>query len=244
MIRTFLKRLAKITKKQFYVTLGIILVLALATTLIITLSRPTEIESHWDVLNEQYILENETALKGQIVFLGDSITEGYLVNDFLTSDLVLYNRGIGGDTTGGVLERLETNVLAIEPKIIVMLIGINDIHGGIDVSKIAENIDRILATIKAALPDCLVYIESIYPTNGSVYPTLTGYWAEILQCNINLQSLCIEYGYTYINVYPLLLDGSQLDIDYSGDGLHLNAAGYDIVSATLVSVIDDLTLKD
>ena len=244
MIRTFLKRLTKITKKQVFITLGIILALALATTLIITFSRPTEIENHWDVLNERYNLENETALKGQIVFLGDSITEGFSVNDFLTSDLVLYNRGIGGDTTGGILNRLETNVLAIEPKIIVMLIGINDIHGGIDVSKIAENIDMILATIKAALPDCLVYIESIYPTNGSTYPTLIDYWEEILQCNLNLQTLCLEYGYTYINIYPLLLDGSQLNPDYSGDGLHLNAAGYDIVSATLVSVIDDLTLKD
>ena len=81
---------------------------------------------NYTMLNKKYALKNQTVL------LGDSITDFFnyyeLFYDFCkSSGQAVYNRGISGDTTDRLLERLYDNVLSIEPKNIVLLIGTNDI---------------------------------------------------------------------------------------------------------------------
>jgi len=230
------------TKKSIFMMVGAIIIVAIATIVIAILVKASKVITHWDILNEQYIVDNETAETGQIVFLGDSITEGFAVNNFLSSNLELYNRGIGGDTTGGILKRLESNVLAIQPAIIVLLIGINDIHSGVEVSEIVENLTEILDKIHTELPQCKVYIQSIYPTSNQVYGFLSGFWDKIAECNALYQNVAEVYGYEYIDVHSSLLLGDELNRDLSGDGLHLNDAGYAIVSALLAENIEELTI--
>ncbi len=231
------------TKKTIFLILGAVLIVAIATVVTLIILKAGQLKTHWDVLNEQYIQDNEDAEMGQVVFLGDSITEGFAVNEFLSSDLQLYNRGIGGDTTGGILKRLESNVLSIRPSIIVLLIGINDIHSGIEVSEIVSNLTEILDLIHTELPQCKVYIESLYPTNNQAYAFLSGFWGKIDECNIQYQDLAETYGYEYIDIHSSLLLGEELNRDYSSDGLHLNQAGYDIVCAKLVEKIPELTIN-
>jgi len=232
------------TKKTIFLVLGAVLIVAIATVVTIIILKAGQLKTHWDVLNEQYIQDNEDAEMGQVVFLGDSITEGFAVNEFLSSDLQLYNRGIGGDTTGGILKRLESNVLSIRPSIIVLLIGINDIHSGVEVSDIVSNLTEILDLIHTELPLCKVYIESLYPTNNQAYGFLSGFWDKIEECNIQYQDLAETYGYEYIDIHSSLLLGEELNRDYSSDGLHLNEAGYDIVCAILAEKIPELIKID
>src|SRR5208283_263374 len=67
---------------------------------------------------------------GSVVFLGDSITQGWTALAKVFPDFKVVNRGIGGDTTRGILYRLNADVLALKPAAVVLLIGINDIGLG------------------------------------------------------------------------------------------------------------------
>lgn len=210
----------------------------------IWISWPTIRGEYWNVKNKNYILENKTAELDQIVFLGDSLTDGYSLDTFFESDLKLYNRGIAGDKTDGVIARLKSNVLEIKPSIIVILIGINDIHSDRSLDEIEKNYRKILNMIEDYLPNCEVFIESLYPTNTSIYSNSSDYWDEIISFNDTLKTIAADYNYIYIDVYSSLLYDNELNRDYSFDGLHLNAQGYSIVSEIISSHINELSVRN
>jgi len=230
--------------KRLIFVIGSIIGLLVFTGIIIWLAWPTIRDVHWNNKNKTYIEENKTAEINQIVFLGDSITEGFFVNDFLSSELMIYNRGISGDTTDGVLDRLESNVLDIKPAVIILLIGINDIHRGTSLTVIENNYYDILNSIKETLPNCVVYIESVYPTNSMIYSHFPEYWDEIISFNETLQTFANDFDYEYIDVYSELVDEVELNRNYTFDGLHLNQDGYIIVSQVITSKVDELVLKN
>ncbi|MCK7487993.1 MAG: GDSL-type esterase/lipase family protein [Bacillus subtilis] len=109
--------------------------------------------------------------KGGVVFLGDSITDLYPLQTYFP-ERVLINRGIGGDTTTGLLERLDDTVIVLEPTVLVLLIGVNDLSLGRSVEAIAADYATILDRLKTALPDLVIYVVSVYPVNGSTYAPL------------------------------------------------------------------------
>jgi lysophospholipase L1-like esterase len=102
---------------------------------------------------------------GAVVFLGDSITQGWktLAKDF--PDIKVVNRGIGGDTTRGVLYRLNADVLALKPAAVVLLIGINDIGLGGKPEDIAYNIKAILQAMKRSNPHMPVIVCKVMPSS-------------------------------------------------------------------------------
>lgn len=187
---------------------------------------------------ERYDEMNKSAQQGQTVFFGDSLTEFY-DTDAAFPSFTSYNRGISGDTTQGMLDRLDNNVLSINPSRIVFLGGANDLNHGLTPDEIVANIREILTRIKTALPDCEVYVESLYPVNPYTHPIYLNSVADrknvdILAINESLIPLCEELGCTYINVHDLLTDGNgDLCEDLTMDGLHVNAEGYAIVTEIL-----------
>ena len=91
--------------------------------------------------------------QGAVVFLGDSITQGW--GEGLGAafpGVKVANRGISGDTTRGVLIRLQEDVLALNPTAVVLLIGTNDLEEGATPETIAGNLKLILAALKRAQP--------------------------------------------------------------------------------------------
>jgi lysophospholipase L1-like esterase len=88
--------------------------------------------------------------RGAVVFLGDSITAGWgeRFHD-LFPDMKLANRGIGGDTTRGMLLRIDEDVLALDPAAIVLLAGTNDIEIGVSPEAISRNVGRLIERVKA-----------------------------------------------------------------------------------------------
>jgi lysophospholipase L1-like esterase len=102
---------------------------------------------------------------GAVVFLGDSITQGWksLAQDF--SDLKVANRGISGDTTRGVLYRLDDDVLSLEPKAVVILIGTNDVGAGADPADIAYNINLMLKQMRKKYPHMPIIVCEVMPSS-------------------------------------------------------------------------------
>jgi lysophospholipase L1-like esterase len=106
--------------------------------------------------------------KGAVVFLGDSITQGWgsLANDF--PHFKTANRGISGDVTRGVLFRLKEDVLDLDPAGVVLLIGTNDLEEKGDSQTIADNVRAILAACKARHPKMPVVVCKVTPSHENM----------------------------------------------------------------------------
>lgn len=103
-----------------------------------------------------------------VVFLGDSITQGW-GDDMGVSfpGMKVVNRGISGDTTRGLLVRLDKDVLALNPSALVLLIGTNDLEEGADPETIAANVKLIIEKLKARNPRMPIILNSVMPSSSS-----------------------------------------------------------------------------
>lgn len=162
-----------------------------------------------------------------IVFIGNSITNGTEWNELFPRKHVK-NRGISGDTSKGVYDRLDP-VVKGKPAKIFILIGINDISRGIEVKTIVQNMKRIVEKIQNESPKTKIYIQSILPINpdfgmfkGHEKPQL------IKEINQQYQNIAKEYKVNYINLYPHFLEEGtdRMNEKYTNDGLHLLGEGY------------------
>ena len=103
---------------------------------------------NWNELRRAWA-ERVAADRGALVFLGDSITQGWGKNlGGAFGNVKVANRGISGDTTRGMLVRLDDDVLALDPSGVVMLMGTNDLDQGGSPATAAGNVKLILAELK------------------------------------------------------------------------------------------------
>jgi lysophospholipase L1-like esterase len=154
-----------------------------------------------------------------IVFLGDSITEGGPWEE-LFPDLRVRNRGIGGDTSDGVLARLE-QITRATPAKVFLLIGTNDLQRGASEAEIVADITEILDRLKQETPDTEVYLQSVLPRAPS-------YRAAVEALNARLAEVALERGSAWVDLYPAFLDPETGGIraELSNDELHLLGPGY------------------
>lgn len=165
--------------------------------------------------------------KGEIIFLGNSITD---IGEWaeIWQNPTVKNRGISGDNTFGVLARLD-EVVSSRPAKVFLMIGINDISKGIPDSVIIANHKKMYERIKAASPTTKVYVQSILPTNNSFteFQRHQNKDDHIRTVNAALKKICSELRLTYVDLYTRFLDESgKLDKQYTNDGLHINGYGY------------------
>lgn len=183
---------------------------------------------------DSFSVQNANLAEGQIVFIGDSITDLYILDDhYADLPLAVYNRGIGGDTTDGVLDRLQVSVFDIKPSKVVLMIGTNDVNGGVDSDRILERYEQIIRRIYEALPQVELYCMSIIPQNAQLatYSTIdvAASTEKILELNPGIKALAETNGATYLDLFSLLADDNdRLITAYSDDGLHLNVAGLSV----------------
>ena len=101
--------------------------------------------------------------KSDIIFLGNSITNGGEWAELLGNPHAK-NRGISGDTTQGVLDRLST-ITKGKPSKIFLLIGTNDLSRGKSVDEVAKNVEKIVERVKRESPATKLYVQSVFPVN-------------------------------------------------------------------------------
>ena len=168
-----------------------------------------------------------------IVFLGNSITDFADWNELLKLPQAR-NRGISGDISFGVLERLE-EVTEGKPAKVFILIGINDIARNIPDSVILDNYRRIIHRIKTASPKTKIYFNTVLPVNNT-FPDKAHFNKDdhIAAINQGLKSICAAEKIALINIHSPFLDADKrLNKIYTYDGLHLNAEGYKKWAAVL-----------
>lgn len=159
-----------------------------------------------------------------IIFLGNSIMTYTDWNELLGLKTAK-NRGIPGDLTFGVLERLQ-DVIDGHPAKIFILIGINDVNHGVPEDIILDNYKKIIARIKAGSPATKIYFHTLLPVND-MFTSLIGKTNHILNINARLKELAAKEKITLIDLYPHFLDDKgKLDPKYTFDGLHMNDLGY------------------
>jgi len=159
------------------------------------------------------------------VFIGDSLIEQFPVNEILPGTNNV-NRGIGLDTTVGVLRRLERNVNNITLANSFLMIGYNDLKYR-TVEETAGNIEIVMKRIKAKRK----YFISILPCRNSKYNV------KIKQVNEKIKRLSQEIGFEYLDCYSLFVDSDgKLKTEYYYDGVHLTLPGYLKIKESLQAI--------
>jgi lysophospholipase L1-like esterase len=172
--------------------------------------------------------------KSDIVFLGNSITDRVDWNELLGMPNV-HNRGISGDITFGVLERLD-EVIEGKPAKVFILIGINDVSRNIPDSVIFKNYKKIVERIKAGSPRTKIYFQTLLPVNNEFTQFKNHYNKDehILWLNGQIKTLAKQDKINVIDLHPHFLNSDKkLDKRYTLDGLHLNAEGYKVWAGIL-----------
>ncbi|MBF2025830.1 MAG: G-D-S-L family lipolytic protein [Oscillatoriales cyanobacterium C42_A2020_001] len=158
-----------------------------------------------------------------IVFLGDSLTNEAEWSELLS--ISIKNRAISGDTTAGLLQRLDS-ITQSTPHKVFLMIGINDLIRDISVEQLIQNYTTILTRFRAQSSLTQLYIQSLLPVGDRRYsPELR---ANILAVNQQLPTLAVAFSCIYIDLFPHFANQhGSLDSQYSQDELHLNGIAYD-----------------
>lgn len=181
--------------------------------------------------------------KGSIVFLGDSITQGWR-DDFggAFAPLKVVNRGISGDTSRGLLVRLKEDVLALQPRAVVLMIGANDLAEKAGGDVVFANVKLIVERLKKHNPRMPIVLCETFPCAPDNYRPV----AEIRKINaLYEEAYRDDPRVTLVKTYGLFAgrDGASLP-KYLPDRVHPNAAGYAVWAGALRPVFAALGLGE
>lgn len=180
--------------------------------------------------------------KPRVVFLGDSITDLWRLNEYFP-DRDFVNRGISAQVTGELLGRLKADVLDLKPQAVLILGGTNDIARGIPLSTIEGNL-AMMAELAAA-HKVKVILASALPVNDYRKESNPAFDfvqsrppASIKALNEWMRTYASQNGFTYLNYFDALVDSKGLlTEDESDDGLHPNAKGYRVMAPLVTEAV-------
>jgi lysophospholipase L1-like esterase len=146
-------------------------------------------------------------------------------------DFVFVNLGVNGDTTGGMLGRMETEVASRGPDFVIVWGGINDLFGGRSPSDVMENLGRIYARARElGIEPVACTLTSIVHQNPVV--------PRIRELNALIRVYCVENRTWLVDLFGAMSDESGLLLgEYSSDGVHLNAEGNKRVASAVYSEV-------
>lgn len=178
-----------------------------------------------------YQQENEAYADYEVdvAFLGDSLTDGCDLSKYYPQYKTA-NRGIGGETTIGLQKRMQVSAYDLRPKVVVMLIGGNNLDTMFD------NYEELLIGLQTNLPRTKVILVSL--------TSMGNQWAHknslAAYQNVKIKLLAEKYGFAFVDVFSPLLDAQTNEIraEYTVEGVHLNDAGYWVLQAAITPAID------
>jgi lysophospholipase L1-like esterase len=181
--------------------------------------------------------------KSRVVFLGDSITDLWRLNEYFP-DRDFVNRGISGQIAAQMLGRMKTDVTDLHPAAVVILAGTNDLEHGIPLTAIED--DYVMLADLANAAKVKVIFASLLPVSDAHKDADPAYERTpthppvfIRALNDWLKSFCAQRGYVYLDYFPALVDDQgQLGVDLSDDGLHPNAKGYRLMAPLLTAAVN------
>ena len=171
--------------------------------------------------------------ESRVVFMGDSITDfwGRQRGRFFPGKPYI-NRGISGQTTPQMLIRFRPDVVKLQPKVVVILAGTNDIAGNTGPASLGD-IENNLASMAdiAKANKIRVVLATVMPVCDYIKPqTQRRPPAEIVKLNDWIKQYVAQNGLTLLDYYSAMVDDrGMLKKDLTFDGLHPNAAGYEVM---------------
>jgi lysophospholipase L1-like esterase len=188
-------------------------------------------------------LKRPEAGENRVVFFGDSITDMWKLEEYFPGKPYI-NRGIGGQTTPQMLVRFRQDVIDLQPKVVVILAGTNDIAGNTGPMRL-EDIQANYASLAelARAHGIHVVFSSVLPVNNYT-PRSQDLFAQrspekILELNRWLKAYCAANGYVYLDYFSAMVDDKGLlKRDLADDGLHPNVAGYKVMAPLAQTAID------
>ena len=178
--------------------------------------------------------------ENRVVFMGNSITQGWIENrpEFFTNNPFV-NRGISGQTTPQMLVRFRQDVIALQPKVVVILAGTNDIAGNTGPSTL-EMIENNMASMAE-----LANANNIRVVLSSVLPVLDYPWRKglepaekIVTLNAWMKAYCEKKGFIYLDYFtPMANEQHGMKAELTRDGVHANLAGYKVMEPLVEAAI-------
>jgi lysophospholipase L1-like esterase len=171
--------------------------------------------------------------ESRVVFMGDSITDIWKLDEYFPGKSYI-NRGISGQTTPQLLIRFRPDVLALKPRVVLILAGTNDIAGntGPMTLEMIENNYASMADLAKA-NGIKVIFASVLPIHdyGKTKMSERRPPEQILKLNEWLKGYCKAKGHIYLDYFGKMVDDKgMLKAELANDGLHPNAEGYKIMA--------------
>jgi lysophospholipase L1-like esterase len=179
----------------------------------------------------------------RVVFFGDSITDIWKLDESFPGKHYI-NRGIGGQTTPQMLVRFRPDVIDLQPAVVVVLAGTNDIAGNTG-DETLEQIEGDYATMAelAKVHRIRMVFASVMPINN-YNPRALSFFLQrspekILQLNAWLKKYCADNGLVYLDYFSAMVDGrGMLKAGLTEDGLHPNGAGFAVMAPLAEAAIE------
>jgi lysophospholipase L1-like esterase len=178
----------------------------------------------------------------RVVFMGDSITEGWKIEGPQGSfpGKPYINRGISGQTTPQMLLRFRQDVIALKPKAVVILAGINDIAGNTGLMTLEQTEDNLASMAELAAANhirvvlCSVTPAYDFPWHPGLSPA-----PKVLALNAWIKAYAAEKGHVYVDYHTAMKDERDgLPVAISYDGVHPLPAGYAIMAPLVEAGIE------
>ena len=175
----------------------------------------------------------------RVVFLGDSITAGWGADGNFFPGRPYLNRGISGQTTAQMLVRFRQDVIRLQPAVVVILAGTNDIAGNggpVTVEAIEDNLQSMAELagghgIRVVFSSVLPVLD--YPWRPGLHPA-----DKISALNRWIAAYCAQHQLVYLDYYSAMVDqGGGMRPDLSGDGVHPAKAGYALMAPLVENAI-------
>jgi lysophospholipase L1-like esterase len=183
--------------------------------------------------DENAHLAPPAAGENRVVFMGDSITDGWgrQHGQFFPGKPYV-NRGISGQTTPQMLIRFRPDVIALKPKVVVFLAGTNDIAGNTGPMTLEAIEDNLASMAELATANNIkVVLSSVLPVCDYIKPQTERRPPEkVIALNGWIKDYAARNGFVYLDYYSAMLDDQQMfrkELTY--DGLHPNDAGYEVM---------------
>ncbi|MGC9947729.1 MAG: GDSL-type esterase/lipase family protein [Bryobacteraceae bacterium] len=188
--------------------------------------------------------------KPRMVFLGDSITDLWRLNEYYGSERDFVNRGISGQITGQMLGRMKADAIDLKPRLVLVLAGIDDLARGVAAGTVENNLSMIADLAEAhhiepmfasVLPisDYHKDVNPQYARTARLSPS------KILEVDNWLKNFCEQRHFRYVDYYAALVDQAGfLQADLSDDGVHPNAKGYRLMAPIALAAIDGVLGAD
>lgn len=184
---------------------------------------PTKRGDYWCIRGWTNTLE-KLRLDVNVVFFGNSITCGSSFEKYFP-DVSICNLGYPGDNTDGMLLRVN-QIKVVHPEKVFVMAGINGLH--IQTEQVfTEKYATMVDSIKQAVPNSKIYLQSILPVNPSMKAGKPFNKEKIAKCNEIVRRIAEQKGCVYVDLYRLYAVDGIMPAELTRDGVHLFPESYD-----------------